>query len=337
MEYRYMGRTGLKVSALCMGCMTFARETDEQTSQQILDRFVEAGGNFIDTADVYSRGASEEIVGRWLKARRNRQQMIVATKVRFTMGSGPNDVGASRKHLMDGVEASLRRLQTDYIDLYQIHCWDNRTPLEETLRTLDDLVAAGKVRYLGASNFTAWQLMKALAISEIHGWSCFVCLQPQYSLLVRTIEWELLPLCRGEGLGVIPWSPLAEGWLTGKFRREERPPSNTRVGQEISSDEKWRQFLNSQEAERRWRILDAVGAIAKERGKTHAQIALAWVLSQPGVTAPILGARTLEQLEDNLGCLGWALSDEEMKRLNEASEPGLPYPYDFITRWGIRD
>ena len=219
MNTRYLGKTGLKVSELCLGTMTFGRETDETTSYSILERFVEAGGNFIDTADVYSQGISEEIVGRWLPTK-NRDDLVIATKVRFGMGDGPNDVGLSRKHILSGVEASLRRLGTDYIDLYQVHCWDKRTPLEETLSTLDGLVKSGKVRYIGVSNFTGWQLQKAIDLSLHNGWEPFVCLQPLYNLLDRQLELELLPICENEGLGIIPWSPLRGGWLTGKYRRD---------------------------------------------------------------------------------------------------------------------
>ncbi|HEV7626939.1 MAG TPA: aldo/keto reductase, partial [Streptomyces sp.] len=207
MRNRLLGNSGLRVSELCLGSMTFGRETDEETSSSILDTFVEAGGNFIDTADVYSRGGSEEILGRWLTKQR-RDDLVVATKVRFPMGDGPNDKGLGRKHIIEGVEASLRRLRTDYIDLYQVHCWDPATPLEQTLSTLDSLVRAGKVRAVGASNFSGWQLQKAVDISRRRGWEPFTCLQPLYNLLDRETEWELLPVCRNEGLGVIPWSPL---------------------------------------------------------------------------------------------------------------------------------
>jgi aryl-alcohol dehydrogenase-like predicted oxidoreductase len=225
MEYRKLGQTGLMVSELCLGTMTFGNEADEQTSKRITDRFVEAGGNFVDTANVYSRGVSEEITGRVI--RDYREDVVVATKFRFPMGEGPNDSGASRKHIISACEASLRRLDTDYIDLYQIHCWDSSTPIEETLSALDDLVRAGKVRYIGCSNFTGWQIEKSVRVSEREGLARFDCLQPQYSLVVRDIEHEVLPVSREEGLGVIPWSPLAGGFLTGKYSREDAPPENT--------------------------------------------------------------------------------------------------------------
>lgn len=229
MIYRQMGKTGLRVSELCLGAMTFGRETTEADSVQILDRFVEAGGNFIDTADVYSAGISEEILGRWLKGK-NRSDFVIATKVRFGMGPGTNDIGLSRKHILDGVENSLRRLGTDFIDIYQIHKWDRATPIEESLSALNSLVQAGKVRYLGASNVAGYQLQKSIDLSRAKGWEPFTCLQPLYNLLDRSIEWELLPVCESEGVGVIPWSPLRGGWLSGKYHRGmSAPPSETRI------------------------------------------------------------------------------------------------------------
>jgi aryl-alcohol dehydrogenase-like predicted oxidoreductase len=328
MNYRFLGRTGMKVSELCLGAMTFGREADEALSHRMLNRFVEAGGNFIDTADVYTRGASEFILGRWLKGQ-PRDQLVIATKVRFGMGDGPNEVGLSRKHILSGVESSLRRLGTDYIDLYQVHMWDSATPLEETLSTLDGLVKSGKVRYLGASNHTGWQLQKAIDLSRHHGWEPFACLQPLYNLLDRSTEWELIPVCQNEGLGIIPWSPLRGGWLSGKFRRGmTAPPPDTRVkaAEEMGWSESWSAYNN----ERTWSILDELFAIAEEAGKAPAQVALNWLLQRPGVTAPIIGARNMEQLEHNLGASGWALSDKQMARLNKASEMKLSYPYAFI-------
>lgn len=325
MNYRYLGKTGMKVSDLCLGAMTFGREAGEEISHPILNRFVEVGGNFIDTADVYTRGASEEVVGRWLKGKR-RDDLVIATKVRFPMGEGPNDVGSSRKHILAGVEASLRRLGTDYIDLYQVHNWDRGTPLEETLSTLDILVRSGKVRYIGASNYTGWQLQKAIDLSRRMGWEPFVCLQPLYNLLDRSTEWELLPICQNEGLGVIPWSPLRGGWLSGKYRRGmTAPPENTRV--KTAEEQGWSESWSAYNNEHTWSVLDALFAVAEEAGKTPAQVALNWVLHRPGVTAPIIGARTLEQLEDNLGASGWSLSDEQVARLTQVSELPPPYPY----------
>jgi aryl-alcohol dehydrogenase-like predicted oxidoreductase len=328
MNYRFLGKTGLKVSELCLGSMTFGREADEQTSARILNRFVEVGGNFIDTADVYAQGISEEIVGRWLKGKR-RDDLVIATKVRFPMGQGPNDVGLSRKHILAGVEASLRRLGADYIDLYQVHCWDRATPLAETLSTLDELVRGGKVRYIGASNFSGWQLQKALDLCQYRGWEAFSCLQPLYNLLDRSVEWELIPVCANEGLGVIPWSPLRGGWLSGKFHRGmAAPPTGTRI--KTAEEQGWSESWTRYNTEHTWAVIDALLEVAKEAGKSPAQVALNWVLNRPGVTAPIIGARTLEQLEDNLGAAGWALSASQLERLMKASEVELPYPYDFI-------
>lgn len=328
MNDRTMGRTGLRVSELCLGTMTFGRETTAEDSYRILDRFVEAGGNFIDTADVYTGGVSEEILGRWLKGKR-RDDFVIATKVRFRTGPGPNDIGLSRKHILSGVEASLRRLGTDYIDLYQIHKWDAATPLEETLGALDGLVRAGKVRYLGASNVAGYQLQRAIDLSRANGWEPFTCLQPLYNLLDRAIEWEVLPVCRDEGVGVIPWSPLRGGWLSGKYRRGMvGPPSGSRLeeAEKFGWSERWSAYAN----ERTWEVIDALLAVAEEAGKTPAQVALNWVLHRPGVTAPIIGVRTMAHLEDNLGAAGWELSGEQAARLEQASATPLPYPYNWL-------
>jgi aryl-alcohol dehydrogenase-like predicted oxidoreductase len=328
MEYRYLGKTGLKVSELCLGAMTFGREADEATSFQMMDRFAEAGGNFIDTADVYSQGGSEEVVGRWLQGKK-RDDFVVATKVRFGMGVGVNDVGLSRKHILSGVENSLRRLQTDYIDLYQVHCWDPGTPLEETLSTLNTLVEQGKIRYIGASNYKSYQLQKAVDLSNRYGWEPFTCLQPLYNLLDRSIEWEMVEVCQTEGLGIIPWSPLRGGWLSGRYRRGmELPQDDSRIS--TASKHGWSERWDVYDNERTWSVIDCLIEVANEAGKTPAQVALNWVKDQPGVTAPIIGVRKPEQLEDNLNAVGWTLSDEHRKRLNDVSVLQGPYPYDFI-------
>lgn len=332
MKYRFMGRTGLKVSEICLGTQTFGWGADEPAAHALADRFVEAGGNFFDTSNIYNEGQSELMLGSWLKSRAKRSQVVVASKVFFPAGPGPNDTGLSRKHIFDQIEASLRRLQTDYIDLYQMHCWDASTPLDETLRALDDLVRAGKVRYIGASNYTPSQLTRALMLSQQQGWVRFDCLQPEYSLLVRSTEWELLPLCRAEGVGLICWSPLAGGWLSGKYRRGQAPPPDSRVGRA----DRWDDQPEQRENERTWQIIDALWEVAEGRGKTPAQVALNWLLLQPGVTAPIIGARTLAQLDDNLGSVGWALSAAEQERLNAASDIPLPSPYNFIARYTRR-
>ena len=332
MNYRHLGKTGVKVSELCLGAMTFGRENEatEEESFQMMDRFVAAGGNFIDTANVYSTGISEEIVGRWLKQRR-RDDLVIATKVRFPMGEGPNDLGLSRKHILSSVEASLRRLQTDYIDLYQVHCWDPKTPLEETLSTLNDLVRKGVVRYVGASNFAGWQLQRAIDISRENRWEGFVCLQPQYNLLCRSTEWELIPLAVREGLGVIPWSPLRGGWLSGKFKRGmTAPPEGSRI--ELAEQKNWGEKWSAYNNEQTWHALDGLHEVAGALKRHPAQVAINWLLQKPGVTAPIIGARRMEQLENNLGSVGWSLPPDQVAKLDAASELQAPYPYDFIAK-----
>jgi aryl-alcohol dehydrogenase-like predicted oxidoreductase len=243
------------------------------------------------------------------------------------MGEGPNDLGLSRKHIISGVKESLRRLGTDYIDLYQVHAWDPRTPLEESLSTLNDLVREGLVRYIGASNFKGWQLQKAIDLSRRNGWEAFVCLQPQYNLLCRATEWELLDVCINEGLGVIPWSPLRGGWLSGKYTKDMvTPPENTRVA--LAEKEGWGESWSNYNNEYTWQVLETLYAVAKEAEKTPAQAAINWLLNQPGVTAPIIGARTMEQLEANLGAAGWSLTKEQIDRLNRASDLYVTYPYN---------
>jgi aryl-alcohol dehydrogenase-like predicted oxidoreductase len=308
--------------------MTFGREASEEESYRMMDCFANAGGNFIDSANVYSRGISEEITGKWLK-RQHRQDWVIATKVRFPMGEGPNEVGLSRKHILDAVEASMRHLRTDYIDLYQVHAWDSATPLEETLSTLDRLVRDGKVRYLGVSNFAAWQLQKAIDLSKMRSWEPFVCLQPLYNLLDRELEWELAPVCINEGVGIIPWSPLRGGWLSGKYQRGmEAPLQGTRV--EDAEKNNWGEAWNKYNNDRTWQVLDGLHVTAIRTGKTPAQVALRWLLQKPGVTAPIVGARTLEQLETNLGATDWELSSEDMQTLDAVSEKDLPYPVELV-------
>lgn len=337
MKYNYLGKTELKVSELCLGTMTFGRETDEKIAIQMVDRFEEIGGNFIDTADVYGSkpGLSEEIVGKALKERR--QNFILTTKVNSPTASGPNDRGLSRIHIMQAIDASLKRLQTDYIDIYFIHCWNSKTPLEDSLFTLDNLVKSGKVRYLGVSNFTAWQLMKALGISDRFGWQRFVCLQPQYSLVMRHIEPEFFPLCQEEGLGIVAWSPLGGGFLSGKYLpgKELAPDSRIasvekREGYREKSEDSWQKRATEQN----FRILEEMEKISKKQGKSFSQIALSWIRAKKEITAPIIGARTMVQLEDNLGCIGWELTAEELKILDEVSNINIPYPYRFIRQFG---
>ena len=316
MNYRKLGRTGLKVSELCLGTMQFGWTSDEANSFAVMDAFVAAGGNFIDTADVYSRwapgnpgGVSEEIIGRWMKARGNRGGIVLATKARGRMWDGPNGEGLSRGHLIRACEDSLRRLETDTIDLYQTHAFDADTPIDETLRALDDLVRSGKVRYTGASNYPGWRLSKALWTSDKLGLTRYDSLQPHYSLAHRAeFERELKPLCEEEGVGVIPYSPLAAGFLTGKYRRDSVPASARAEG-----------IRNRYFNERGFAILDKLDDVAKARNLTVAQAALAWLLTQPVITAPIIGANSVEQLAESLGAAGVKLSAEEMDALNSVS------------------
>lgn len=319
MEYRTLGRTGLRVSPLCLGTMTFGWSADEATSFRIMDAAVDAGINFFDTADIYSRwvsgnqgGESETVIGRWLKGK-DRRSVVIATKVQGRMWDGPNGEGSSRVHIMLAVEDSLRRLGTDYIDLYQIHWPDDKTPLEETLSALDDLVRAGKVRYIGASNYPAWLLTKSLWISDVRRLARFDCLQPHHSLLHRReFEQELEPLCLDQGIGVIPYSPLAAGFLTGKYTRDDRQPDTTR-----GSDGLIQRLIND---ERAHQVLDRLRAMASSYEVPVAHVALAWQLARPAITAPIIGARTVEQLHQLVGAVDLTLSADEIKVLNDLTE-----------------
>ncbi len=329
MDYRRLGRTGLEVSELCLGTMQFGWTTDEAASIAVLDAFREAGGNLIDTADIYTTwheaglaggGVSEQIIGRWLKARGRRAEVVLASKVRGRMTEGPNGEGLSRARVIRCCEESLRRLQTDYLDLYQCHWADLATPIDETLGALDNLVHAGKVRYVGASNYPAWRLMEALWQSDRHGWARFDCYQPQYSLMERAgFEIEAMPLCRHHGLGVIPYSPLAGGFLTGKYRRGEPAPASARA-KEVSEN-----YHNP----RGWDVIDALADIGRAHGRTTSQTALAWLLTNPVVTAPIIGANTAAQLQESLGAAGYRLSPAEMTRLNELTR----YPRNWRPIW----
>ncbi|MDR7274878.1 aldo/keto reductase [Catenuloplanes atrovinosus] len=327
MDYTTLGRTGLQVSRLCLGTMTFGREIGEEASHRLIERFVDAGGTFIDTADGYSDGRSEEIVGSWLRGA-SRHDVVLATKVRF--GSGLNRRGLGRKHILHAIDESLRRLGTDYVDLYQVHMWDYGTPLEETIAALRTVVDAGKVRYLGISNVCGWQLQRVVDACRATGTAPLVSLQPLYNLLDRDAEWELLPVCVNEGLGVLPYSPLRGGWLTGKFRRGPRPDGeDTRIAA-TPPGPNWTETWENYDNERTWNVVDALLAVADKAGRTPAQTALNWLLSRPEVTAPILGARTPEQLDDNLGALGWSLGPEELARLDDASTRPAPYPYALL-------
>lgn len=322
-----MGNTGLAVSRLCLGTMTFGHETDEAGAHEQLDTFVEAGGNFIDTADVYTRGVSEQIIGRWLAARPGmREQVVIATKGRFPMSDLPNGRGLSRRHLADALDASLRRLGVETIDLYQLHAFDALTPLEETLRFLDDAVSAGKVHYVGLSNFLGWQVAAISELARAKDRVAPVMLQPQYNLLTRHIELEVVPACQRYGIGLVPWSPLAGGWLSGKYSRDQRPTGATRLGEDPGRGmEAW----DRRSTERTWRIMDELRAVADESGTTMAQAAIAWLADRPAVVAPILGSRTTAQLVETLGAADLHLDDEATRRLDEASAiTDLPdYPY----------
>ncbi|MDH3539617.1 MAG: aldo/keto reductase [Acidimicrobiia bacterium] len=328
MEHRSLGTSGLDLSVFGLGTMTFGAEADETTSFAILDRFVAEGGTFIDTADVYSRGRSEQIIGSWLAARGGPDGLTIATKARFPMSDDPGDRGAGRAHLEQAIDASLGRLGVDVIDLYQVHAWDPETPLEETLETLNDLVTAGKIRHAGVSNFTGWQLQRAVLTARHRGWAPIESLQPKYSLLSRDIELELLPLCLEENLGVLPWSPLGGGWLSGKYTPEERPTGATRLGENPARGIEAYDLRNT---DRTWSILEVVRVIATARDATMSQVALNWVRGRPGVTSVLLGARTVDQLVDNLTALSWELNDNEISVLNEVSAPGIPiYPHGFM-------
>ncbi|HET7009395.1 MAG TPA: aldo/keto reductase [Anaerolineales bacterium] len=335
MQYRPLGKTGLLVSTLCLGTMVFGensrRGADRESATRLLHQFLEAGGNHVDTANVYAGGRSEEIVGVAIKDRRD--QVILATKVRHAIGQNLNDQGLSRYNMIRSVEASLRRLQTDRIDLLIAHAWDPLTPLDETMRAFDDLVASGKVRYIGVSNFKAWQLMKALALSEAHGWMRFVAAQYQYSLVERNIEHEIIELCLQEGLGLTPWGPLGGGFLSGKYRPGDKPQEGRLAMMPDETEESWLRRSN----QRNWDILQVVDEVARARQATPSQVALAWLLRQPAVCSVIVGARTPTQLDDNLAAGQLDLSEEELARLSQVSEPDEPYPYRFLKLYASRD
>ena len=316
MEYRSLGRTGMQVSALCLGCMMFGGRTAEPESMDIIDRAIESGINFLDTANVYSRGASETVVGKALQRNGKRQRIVLATKVNGRMDDNdPNAAGIGRRNILEACEASLRRLQTDYIDLYQLHRPSSKIPIDETLRALDDLVHAGKVRFIGTSTFAAWQVMESLWVSKELGLNRFVSEQPPYHLLDRRIERELVPMATSYGLGLIPWSPLASGFLTGKYKR-----SQARIpGARLSESNEWtdRNFTD-----RAFDVLELAETLAAEKSCTVSQFALAWVGQQPGITSPIIGPRTMEQLEDNLGALKVTVTDADRARIDAVILPG---------------
>jgi len=333
-KYRLLGSTGVKVSEICLGAMTFSvsgkgawglPSADQDESFKMLNYFAEKGGNFIDTANAYHE--SEEVVGKWLSTKK-RDDFVIATKVGAPTG-GVNKGGLSRRHIMNQVEESLRKLQTNYIDLYQAHAMDLSTPIEDILKSFDDLVRSGKVRYIGISNWTGAELQKAISISKYQGLEKVICLQPQYNLLCRSTEWDLIPLCIQENIAVIPWSPLAGGWLSGKHGKE-KPNEGSRV--EWAEKVGWKPtgFSSKSGQENTWKILDTVATIAKENSMTDAQVALRWLIQKPGVTAPIVGAKTLEQLKGNLDAALKELSVDQMKKLDEVSAIEVPYPWGFL-------
>ena len=319
MNYTNLGNSGLKVSRLCLGMMTYGSSKwrdwvlDEEQSRPFIQRALELGVNFFDTADMYSLGESEEVTGRALRDFARRDEVVIATKVFFPTGGKPNQGGLSRKHVMEAIDASLRRLGTDYVDLYQIHRWDKETPLEETLEALHDVAKAGKARYLGASSMFAWQFAKALHTSGLHGWTRFVSMQNHYNLVYREEEREMIPLCRAEGVGIVPWSPLARGFLAGNRTRQKTGDTAR------SRSDKFAHELYYQDAD--FAIVDRVAELAKRRGVAPAPLALAWLLHQPGVTAPIIGATKLHQLEEAVAALDIQLSREESTFLEELYQP----------------
>jgi aryl-alcohol dehydrogenase-like predicted oxidoreductase len=316
-EYRRLGRTGVRVSCIGLGCAMFGGRTSPEEAFNIIDRALDAGVNFLDTSNLYNRGRSEEIVGEALRRNGRRSQVVLATKVGLPVGRGPNDAGLSRRHIVAQCEASLRRLQTDYIDLYQLHRPRSDIPIDETLRALDDLIRAGKVCYIGTSTFAAWQVVEALWASERYGLHRFVCEQAPYNLLDRRIERELIPMAQTFGIAVTVWSPLADGLLTGKYGRHQPPPPDSRVANFRAVMREPRTIPDGV-----WAIVEGLQQLATAKGCTPSQLSLAWVMHQPGVTCPIIGPRTMEQLEDNLGALRVSLTADDRSRIDELIPPG---------------
>jgi len=327
-DYRPLGRTGIRVSPLCLGAMMFGGKTSPADSAAIIDRALDAGINFIDTANVYNQGRSEEAVGEALQRNGRRSQVILATKVHGRMGDDPNAMGNTRRHIIEQCEASLRRLKTDWIDLYQVHRPQPDVPIDETLRALDDLVRSGKVRYIGSSTFAAWQLVESLWVAKEYELERFVCEQPPYNLLDRRIERELLPMAQAYGFGIIPWSPLAGGLLTGKYRRNAPPPEDSRYAN-LDANPLYRRRMN----DAIWDVIEPLESLAREKGTTISRLALAWCIHQPGVTSPIIGPRTMEQLEDNLGALEVTITDEDRKAIDRIIPPGTHVAPYYEADW----
>lgn len=328
MEHTTLGPTGTSVSRFALGTMTFGRESSEEESRAQLDLFTEHGGTLVDTANAYGAGASEEIIGRWFADRptATREHVVLATKARFPTGPGPNDLGLSRKHLTAALDASLRRLRTHWVDLFQVHAFDPHTPLEETLGFLDDAVTAGKIHYVGLSNYTGWQIQRAVDIARFTGLTAPVSIQPQYNLLAREVEWEILPAARANGLGILPWSPLGGGWLTGKYSRDRMTGSGTRVGENPGRGVE--AFDRRGVREQTWAVIETLRKVADARAEPMSRVALAWVLARPGVTSVILGARTGDHLLDNLRAGELRLDGDELDLLTAVSTPDTgDYPY----------
>jgi aryl-alcohol dehydrogenase-like predicted oxidoreductase len=327
MDYRTLGNSGCAASTYCLGTMTFGNETDEAAAHAQLDAFVEAGGTLVDTADVYQKGGSEEIIGRWFAERPAdmTDRVVLATKGRFPMSGEPNGLGLSSRHLSQALDASLRRLGLEAVDLYQVHAYDPWTPLEETIRTLDGFIRAGKIRYYGLSNFTGWQLTKLVHLARELNAAPPATLQPQYSLLVREIEWEIVPAVLDAGMGMLPWSPLGGGWLSGKYRRDQRPTGDTRLGE---NPDRGMEAYDRRSTERTWRVISVVQDVAERRAASMAEVSLAWLHDRPAVTSVILGARTVEQLEQNLRAVDLHLDGGETEALDAASAlEAADYPY----------
>jgi aryl-alcohol dehydrogenase-like predicted oxidoreductase len=329
MDYKYLGSTGLMLSSVGFGTQTFGWNIFGKDAHRLLDIYVDAGGNYLDTADSYNEGESEKTLGAWLKGRTDHQDLVIGTKSYFPTGNGPNRRGQSRIHIFHSVEESLRRLSVDAIDLYQYHCYDGAICLEETLLTMESLIQAGKIRYFGISNYTPSTMMKMIMMQRQAGRHPIASIQLEYSLLVRSPEWDLLPVCVNEGVGVITWSPLGGGWLTGKYKRNQAPPENSRVGRK----DRWDDQEEQRGGDRTWRIIDTLQTVSEKRGVPMSQVALNWLRKKKGVTTVLMGARTSEQLETNLGCAGWDMDDEEEAILDEASAVPTPSPYNFIRRY----
>lgn len=332
MKYRYFGQTGLKISEISLGTQTFGWNTKQDEAFRMLDYYFEMGGSYLDTADSYNNGESERILGAWLKERGNHDDLIISTKVFFDQNSASKDsnrIGHSKKHIINSLEKSLSRLGLEAIDLYQLHCFDKGTDLEEVIDTMEDLIRSGKILYYGVSNFAPSSIAKIATISRFKQYHHLSSLQLEYSLLVRSPEWELLPLCYEENIGTLAWSPLAGGWLTGKYKRDEPPPENSRAGRK----DRWYDQPEQRGGPRTWAILDVLGEISTKRKVPVSQAALNWVRKKKTISSVLIGARNMDQLKENLASLAWDMSEEEEIMLNDVSNIQEPYPYSFISMY----